>query len=305
MEVRWYQGNLVAKVTALSIPPLAKFISDESDDRNSYKRRRNAVVAQGFYCEAQVRTDEDTCVMEWPAVEWLLDQRNRTTIAGATHVSACVPSTQFDASDLWHWRQWARQVRLISKAVLGTEKRELDAVQKRTVCPQVPFVHTASSLGYTGGAVRTVIPPAPVDATYQIGGARRKQSARGNSGARKRTSDDSNRKEYAQKKAKRWVEEEVAPETIAAEMEEVMTEFHHEGMQFVSDSIERQVNTPERVLAASFVTGTTGEGRSRMRNGASSCGIWLVAAQLTASHRLRSDRVQNHRRDRCGSGGQR
>eukprot|EP01045_Picozoa_sp_COSAG04_P055305 COSAG04_NODE_25195_length_311_cov_0.575472_1_plen_92_part_10 len=88
MEVRWYQGNLVAKVTALSIPPLAKFISDESDDRNSYKRRRNAVVAQGFYCEAHVRSDKDTCVMEWPAVEWLLDQRNRTTIAGATHVSA-------------------------------------------------------------------------------------------------------------------------------------------------------------------------------------------------------------------------
>ena len=82
MEVRWYQGNLVAKVTAQSIPPLAKFISDESDHSHSYKRRRNAVVAQGFYCEAHVRSDEDTCVMEWPAVEWLLDQRNRTTRPG-------------------------------------------------------------------------------------------------------------------------------------------------------------------------------------------------------------------------------
>ena len=130
--------------------------------------------------------------------------------------------------------------------------------------------------------MRTVIPPAAVDATYQIGGPRRKQSALRKSGARKRTSDDSNRQAYAQKKAKQWVEEEVAPETIAAEMEEVMTEFHHEGMQFVSDSIERQVNTPERVLAASFVTGTTGEGRSRMRNGASCASVRSVAAQLTA-----------------------
>ena len=111
LEVRWYDGHLFAKVTAETIPPLGAFIKADGDSRTSAWKRWSAVKTQGFYCEAHPRMDKKSCVMEWPALQWLLSQRNRTSASGERHKSPCVPATQHDAAELHTWRQWADMVR--------------------------------------------------------------------------------------------------------------------------------------------------------------------------------------------------
>ena len=111
LEVRWHGGTLFAKVTAESVPPLASFVPG-ANVASSWSRRAKAVETAGYYCEAYPRSTKDECVMEWRALKWLLEQRNRTTRDGrAPFVSPCVPSTQYDASKLHRWMQWADQVR--------------------------------------------------------------------------------------------------------------------------------------------------------------------------------------------------
>eukprot|EP01045_Picozoa_sp_COSAG04_P024189 COSAG04_NODE_2988_length_3309_cov_1.989720_2_plen_299_part_00 len=111
LEVRWYDGHLFAKVTAATISPLGPFIEVDGEHRNAARKRREAVNTQGYYCEAHPRMDKESCVMEWPALQWLLSQRNRTSESGERHKSPCVPATQHDAAELHTWRQWADMVR--------------------------------------------------------------------------------------------------------------------------------------------------------------------------------------------------
>ena len=121
LEVRWFDGRLFAKVTAESIPPLAPFIKSDSDHEKSWRRRIAWLTKQRLYCEAHPRSDADSCVMEWRALQRLLSVRNLTDGKGNKDKSPCVPATQYDADDLYTWEEWAQQVRALD---LGFEKRE-------------------------------------------------------------------------------------------------------------------------------------------------------------------------------------
>ena len=108
LEVRWFDGRLFAKVTAQSIPPLAPFIKSDSDHEKSWRRRIAWLNKQKLYCEAHPRSDADSCVMEWRALQRLLSVRNLTDAKGQKDKSPCVPATQYDADDLYTWEEWAQ-----------------------------------------------------------------------------------------------------------------------------------------------------------------------------------------------------